>query len=83
VLGYKNVFYQTKDHSLCNNEHWDCKQRKSVKGKQFILLQFDFVTPVLVEVVVFYGALSSDNRIVFFRSKSFFKPDSAVGLARF
>ena len=40
VLGYKNVFYQTKDHSLCNNEHWDCKQRKIVKGKQFILLQF-------------------------------------------
>ena len=40
VLGYKNGFYQTKDHSLCNNEHWDCKQRKIVKGKQFILLQF-------------------------------------------
>ena len=40
VLGYKNGFDQTKDHSLCNNEHWNCKQMKIVKGKLFILMQF-------------------------------------------
>ena len=40
MLGYKNGFYQTKDHSLCNNEHWDCKQTKIVKGKQFILMPY-------------------------------------------
>ena len=63
--------------------HVGFKQTKIVKGKLFILMQFVIVTPVLVEVVVFYGALYSDNRIVFFRSKSFFEPDNAVGLARF
>ena len=57
------------------------------EDRQWLKIYFiaicDFVTPVLVEIVIFNGAFFSDNRIVFFRSKSFFKSDYAVGLARF
>ena len=46
---------------------------RSSKVNNLFIAVCDFIMTVLVEIVVFYGALSSDNRIVFFRSKSFFK----------
>ena len=71
MLGYKNGLYQTKDHSLCNNEHCDCKQTKIVKGKLFILMQYVILLRLCWLKLLFFMGLYT--RIVFFCSKSFFK----------
>ena len=40
VLGYKNGFYKTKDHSFCNIELCVCFQTMIRNGKLFIFMQF-------------------------------------------
>ena len=54
------------------NKPVDCSETKH-DWKRHVLCGLFFI---------FYGALCSDNRIVFSRSKSFLKSDNTVGLAR-